>query len=402
MSDVTDFENAAPQILAGLATVADASESVLTVISAYGAVVVALTALVLILTKTDEIGDAVKQLEAHFDAVLSAENQVLQMRDVAKQLNAARAQLDPIRQLSPGQSLTDAQRATMDSTTDEVVRTLGDSSFWKRPFFPELVYPGVPSGASTDDHWSGYLTPDPSLAPGSLVFDYRLTLAAYLEAIVIRLIVMLALEGKFTPAHQREIAEIASQLEGYYNTIRAAIVEIRKPTSIEIGYFGIPARSSWDTDGEPETPSAPFGRRYGAVEKYSAYHIVDHWPVQRFPTEVDQGMEGRWTDAIVRNFYATLGLGALARWKKVYAAVSLPAVKSCLIQLKALAGQPSPQRLDPGSGWSLREVDNLLATTILNQPTTGSPTSPISAIHLLRMINLNVPTKLGVAFGIFW
>jgi hypothetical protein len=336
----------------------------------------------------------VKQLEAHFDAVLSAEDQVLQMRDVAKQLNAARAQLDPIRQLSPGQSLTDPQRATMDSTTDEVVRTLGDSSFWKRPFFPELVY-----NSDFHDQWSGNLTPDPSLGPGSLVFDYRFTLAAYLEAIVIRLIVMLALEGKFTPAYQRQISEIASQLEEHYNTIQAGITKIRQPTDMDIKYNGN-TTSKWDA--AEDTSRVPFfGRIYGAVEKYSTYHIVDHWSAQRFPTEIDQLTPGRWTDTIVGIFYATLGLGALARWKRVYAAVSLPAVRSCLIKLKALAGEPSPRRLDPGSGWSLREVDNLLATTILNQPTTGSPTNPISAIHLLRMINLNVPTKLGVSFG-FW
>jgi hypothetical protein len=94
----------------------------------------------LLLNKTDEIQDAVKQLEGHFDAILSAGDQVLQMRDVAKLVNAARAQLDPTRALTPGQSLSESQRAIMDSKTDEVVRTLGDLSYWKRPFFSEVVY----------------------------------------------------------------------------------------------------------------------------------------------------------------------------------------------------------------------------------------------------------------------
>jgi hypothetical protein len=391
MSDVTDFESASNQILAELADALGAADAVVSVISNYGTVVVAITALVLILAKTDEIDNAVKQLEAHFDAVLSAEDRVLQMRDVAKQLNPARAQLDPIRQLSPGQSLTDAQRAIMDSTTDQVARTLGDISFWQRPFFPELVY-----NYDYHDHWSGYLSPDPSLRPGSLVFDYRLTLPAYMEAIVIRLIVMLALEGKFTPAHRSETAEIAGRLEGYYNTIRAAIVKIRQPALTDIEYRALPPASldssNWDVDGD--VVNHQIGRRYGAVEKYSAYNSIDHWSAQSFPTS-----QGPWTDAMVRLFYARLGLGALARWKKVYAAIGLPAVRSSLVKLKALAGEPSPVRSDPSSGWSLREVDNLLATTILNQPTTGSPATPISAVHLLRMIDMNVPSKLGLAFG---
>jgi hypothetical protein len=390
MSDVTDFENAYAQILTAVGTAAAATAGVMGAISGLGAAVVAITALVAISMQTDEIDDAVKRLEGYFDAILSATAQALQMRDIAKQLNAARAQLDPIRQLSPGQSLTDAQRATMDSTTDEVVRTLGDISFWKRPFFPELVY---------NDIWSGYLSPDPSLGPGSLVFDYRLTLPAYLEAIVIRLIVMLALEGKFTPAHQREIAEIANQLESYYDTIRAGIVKIREPTMNDLDYTEEAFRSArWDTPDPGDLADRTVYRLYGAVEKYSTHHIVDHWSEERLPNYTYQWTTDP-TDSRVRNFYATLGLGALGRWKKVYAAVGLPAVRSCLIQLKALAGEPSPQRLDPGSGWSLREVDNLLATAILNQPTTGSPATPVSAIHLLRVIYLNIPTELGLAFG---
>src|SRR5262249_30428697 len=181
MSDATDFEGATATITEAALKAVGVAAAITGAVPVLGAAVVALTALATLLHQTDEIQEKVKELERHFDAILSAEAQVVQMRDVANLVNAARAQLDPIRALSPGQSLSESQRAIMDSKSDEVVRTLGDLAYWKRPFFSEVVY---------FDNWSGSLPPEPSLGPGSLVFEYRLTLPAYLESIAIRLIVL--------------------------------------------------------------------------------------------------------------------------------------------------------------------------------------------------------------------
>jgi hypothetical protein len=380
MSDATDFEGATTEITKDTLAAAGVAAAVTQEVPLVGAIVVGLTALItLMLNKTDEIQDAVKQLEGHFDAILSAGDQVLQMRDVANQLAKARAQLDPIRTLSPGQSLSESQRANMDSTTDEVVRTLGDLSYWKRPFLSEVVY---------FDTWSGSLPPDPSLGPGSLVFEYRLTLPAYLEAIAIRLIVLLALDGGIKATGQGEIAQIANQLEEKYNTIVAGIVTIRPPTLSDV-QSGL-SDSNWNLGRkDPQSPASESARDlYGAVERYSTLAAVGHWPV--------------WFETDFRQFSAKLALGSLARWKKVYSEVGLAAVWRILIHLKALAGQTVPPSVDSGSAWSLREVDHVVATAMLNRPSTGSPNAPISARNLVSMVGSSPPSGgLKLAFGSF-
>jgi hypothetical protein len=267
----------------------------------------------------------------------------------------------------------------MDSKTDEVVRTLGDLSYWKRPFFSEVVY---------FDTWSGSLPPDPSLGPGSLVFEYRLTLSAYLEAIAIRLIVLLALEGGIKATRQGEIAQIANQLEDKYKTIVAGIVTIRPPNLSDL-QTGI-EDSNWHlgrvAHGSPASEAA--SNIYGAVERYSTLAAVAHWTG---PLSTD-----------FQQFSARLALGSLARWKKVYSAVGLAAIWRILIHLKALAGQPVPPSVDSGSAWSLREVDHVVATAMLNRPSTGSPNAPISARNLVSMVGSSPPSGgLKLAFGSF-
>jgi hypothetical protein len=118
MSDATDFENATIEITKDTLAAAGVAAAITAQVPLVGAIVVGLTALItLLLNKTDEIQEAVKQLEGHFDAILSAGDQVLHMRDVANLVNAARAQLDPIRALSPGQSLSESQRAIIPTTS---------------------------------------------------------------------------------------------------------------------------------------------------------------------------------------------------------------------------------------------------------------------------------------------
>jgi hypothetical protein len=383
MSDATDFEGATTTITDAALKAAGVAAAVTATVPLVGAVAVAFTALLTMLGQTDEIHEAVKQLDGHFDAILSAGNQVVQMRDVANLVNAARAQLDPIRALSPGQSLSESQRAVMDSKTDEVVRTLGDLAFWKRPFFSEVVY---------SDNWSGSLPPDPSLGPGSLVFEYRLTLPAYLESIAIRLIVLLALEGGIKATRQGEIAQIANQLEEKYNTIVAGIVTIRPP-----GFLDVELPNTW-MRGTPNSdlPGSPSAIDiYGAVERYSTFATVDHWDMRQLP------LPGPGFDTGFLEFSAKHALGSLARWKKVYVAVGLADVWRILVHLKALAGRPVPPSVDLRSAWSLREVDHVLATQILNRPSTGSPNVPISARNLMRMIGSSPPSGLKVAFGSF-
>jgi len=378
MSDATDFEAAALEITKTEATAVAVGATAAAAVPIVGEVIIAITALIYALAaifdQTDEIQNAVQALTLHFDAILSAENQVLLMRDVSSVLAIATAQRDVVRELSPGQSLTDAQRALLDSNTDQVVQTLGDIAYWQRPFFNEAVY---------SDAWSGFLAPEPSLEPGSVVFDYRLTMPAYLESIVIRLIAMLALDGQFKPRRREEVARIASQLEGYHDKIARAIVKIPAPTDAEL-IAGV-QDSWWDLGGHGPGASPykrPPARIYGAVETYSAYSAIDTWQDEAYDLGVDR-----------RYFYNRLALGTLARCKKVYLDVGLHSVWSVVRRLKIIAEVPLTTTFDVGSDWSLAEVGDLLVA-----PAPDAPPR-YSAIDLVALVSKSLPISFRDAFA---
>lgn len=144
------------------------------------------------------------------------------------------------------------------------------------------------------------------------MFEYRLTLPAYLEAIAIRLIVLLALEGEIKVTRRSEIASIATQLEEYYNKIRAGIVTIRPPRYLEFTSGPITV-SAWDR-GEALDPPPLLGgdlhtvsRPYGAVERYSMFAAVDSWPRDFVPQpgtilpDSFEGLGGRASTAYRRH-----------------------------------------------------------------------------------------------------
>lgn len=326
----------------------------------------------------------------------TAEDRIRRMVDVAKILEDARQQLSVVRRNSP---LTDAQKAIMDNDSGAAVRTLGNLAFYLRPSFPELVY---------RDAWAGILTPPVPAgfqAFDNVAFDYRLTLPAYIELILIRQIVTVAVVEDFRRVLALDAVEILKQLESLYTTIRDGIVSHVPPTFIQMeimaSYLGDVMQppsfydySLWDQGG----------RLYGAVERYSAASVVDAYPAGRNPNFYEYFLIQddtiyvwikEYKSAATENykrFLAGHAIGTLARRKELYATVGLPTIWAILNQLRILAGNASAVQItDPDQVWSLREVDNAVATAMLNQSSTASPNGSISIKNLLGMLGATAP-----------
>jgi hypothetical protein len=156
------------------------------------------------------------------------------------------------------------------------VETLGDISFYLRPFFPAAAY---------SDPWSGRIDPPafPHSTGSSIVFDYRLTLPAYLEAIAIRITILTVLVPNFRESDRAELRDnMANRLEDLYERIRDGIVPLRKPTVQEIISTRVfDANDAMLRRIEP-SPWDKVERLYGAVERYSAVSVVDQYHSDRF------------------------------------------------------------------------------------------------------------------------
>ena len=157
------------------------------------------------------------------------------MRDIAEQLSYSREALQTLDQFAPeepsstGTSAWDAQRALVLAQSARVVVALGNQSYWQRLFFPELLYskwpepyPGRP--------WTPNLPPtlSDSIIAG-LIFDHRLALPAYVEAITIRLTILAAVVKDHRVIARDELTDMALNLESYLTRIRAGIVYVFVP-----------------------------------------------------------------------------------------------------------------------------------------------------------------------------
>jgi hypothetical protein len=401
LGDVTDIGKIAIRLGVTSAATLEAVEiaaSAVTVISTITTVVGAALAILGALgvfSRSDSVEQKINTLLADFQALFAeqeAQGKILLMRDVAIQIEDARTQENTLRSSSPDDPNFVKEHQAVLNDTDRVVRTLGNIGFWLRPFFQDAVY---------FDEWSNFLTP-PRQSPAE-VFDYRLTLPAFLEAIMIRLAVLVVLVPNFRESHKAELSEMASRLEGFFNTIRDGITNIPTPHPFpaqDIFYrealaSGEPLRtqiipSRWDVGG----------RLYGAVERYSAVAVVDQYPTDRFPNAQEALFIGADVQAffpshsqkvpsseVFNRFLVQHAMGTLARRQAVYRVVGLPAVKTALNLLKDLAGEPRPQP-GPDGNWSLREVDNTVATILLGKPSTSEPHTPI---HVFPMLSLLMP-----------
>jgi hypothetical protein len=274
-------------------------------------------------------------LTLDFHGAVAALDAELSMRAVADHLNAARTQHLHLTELAPEDAATvgidatwDALRPFVLTVTLQTVLSLGDAAYWERVYFPELTY----------KKWGPHsLHPNPVVraAPGlpsGLVYDYRLILPAYLEAVSIRLTIVVAIVKNYRNAVIPELNIMIGTLEWHFKKIRKSIVPVLwAPTAYD---------DSPDNPMNGVTSWIAEGARVGAVEMYSACDRAESWPATEFPRINFSGSasgspanRSNWEKFLVR--YAVRNW---VRWKQVYDIVGLNAVAATIFQLKRMTG----------------------------------------------------------------
>ena len=296
-----------------------------------------------VLPQSDQVAQMrhfIDLLVQDFHGVVSALDKEQSMRAVADQLESARTQHLHLLELAPEDAATVGINATWDeirpivlNNTLQAVVTLGDPAYWQRVFFPELTY----------QKWSPLqLYPMPVVAsnanlPSGLVYDYRLILPAYIEAIAIRVTILVAVVKDYKHAAIPELTLMINTLEGHFKKIRSSIYEVLwvptdvvdSPDNTQLGV------NSW----------MAAGARVGAVEIYSAADQAGPWPGE-FPVV---GFTGENSPEGIAQWYKFLVRYAIrnwVRWKQLYDTIGLNALAQTLLTLKRMAGQ-EPTLPDP-------------------------------------------------------
>lgn len=294
-----------------------------------------------------------------------------------------------------------------DAASHKALDTLSNDSYWQRPYHEPWVYA---------DPWSGPLKPP---GAGLMVFDYRLALPAYLEAIALRIAIvsLIGLDRKV------EYAQRADFLLQKHDTILQGIAGLRPPGLkefapfyTETGSFSVQHKVASIEFWRNDSLWAQRARQLGAVERYSAAAVTEAYPpitlpklpeapeplrddglpagpneppTQAGPNEPPPGSPSDSPaerarkkkveqyelrlqsfrqamaayDAEVGRIYGRFllrhAVRTLLKQKEVYAGVGLPAVWQSVNHLRRLAGKP-PLGLCDFSAHSLRDLHGLV------------------------------------------
>jgi hypothetical protein len=360
-----------------------------------------------------ELRQHIDQLKQQFNGVLAALDREQSMRAVADQLQSARTQLENLTQFAP----EDPSAVGVDATWDELrplvlndslqaVNTLGDPIYWKRVFFPELLYQKWRPNRA-DEH-RPLVDGSPGLASG-LVFDYRLTLPAYLEAVSIRLTILVAVVKNYRQKNRPELTKMANTLERYFKQIRDGIWPVMYPP-----------RQVSDTPDNPLGGAPTWshdGALVGAVEIYSACDQMAPWPAYEYP-RAGWDKEGGDAERVAqwKQFLVRYAVRDWIRFKRLYDLVGLNAVASALVSLKSMAGIVPATLPDPatdptvevytyrkirGGDYSLGELARAIYDVGANSGQwgqhfflathMGGPVNPLSMREMLRILQTYSP-----------
>ena len=282
-----------------------------------------------------QMRECIDQLRQQFDGAIAALDAEQSMRAVADQLESARTQLENLTEFAP----EDAATVGKDSTWDELrplvlaaslqaVNTLADNAYWLRVYFPELTYQKWPQNTL---HPSPEVDTSPGV-PSGTVFDYRLTLPAFMEVISIRLTILAATVNDYRQSALPELTAMATVVENVFQRIRDHIWNVGL----------VPSNFLDDPDSPQSNPAAyfvgvtswiRFGTIVGAVDIYSARDQAANWPTNEFPLVSYPGSNADW-----QNFLVRYAVRDWVRFKQLYDAVGLNAVATVLVNLKRLAG----------------------------------------------------------------
>ena len=381
--------------------------------------------------QTDALADAVRTLTQNFITALQDEfagnHQLEVMEQVQTLLAQARSGVDLVKQASiEKRQLTDGESEHVRTSTDTTVRALGDDTgYWLRPYSKKAAYlvQLLPPDWGSDPDLSQFFLDPRESKDDTLVFDYRFTLPAYLEAIDLRLTALGATTPLSEPWVQDQLRQMADRLEWAHGNIVAAIVSLPQAIVLPITHvMGFPPRSLIDCEIEPDEQShgiawsrTTWKYEFGAVEKYSAFGVVERgqlgwgknfklvFPDPYLPRG-DGAPPPGWMESIGKHHLAIYATRTLVHRKEVYRSVGLSSLFQSLNHLRQLGGQPTAQ-WDPGADWSIREVAGAIASTPLDtvvDPATYQPStvSPLSVRDLLSLLCEDVlPIGLVEAFN---
>jgi len=263
--------------------------------------------------------------------------------------------------------------AAIDMNTSTAANELAQQDmYWLRPFYDGLTI--VDSAGLS--FFQGPTPPlDQSLGPGlPQVFDYRLTLPAFLYAVQIRCGFVFAL-NKARPEsetdaivariRQAEVTAMESRLENVYATMVAGVVAVPVPQNdAEL--------QAWDLNG----------RRMGVVDIYARLGNVEQF--------FDQGFI--LSDLARAVFRARLGLHNMQHWKNWYAHAGFGDVWDSLQAVRAILGSTT-ELFDKNAAWSLRDV--AVALDSFQKVTPGIPLSVSSIVESIVLVGL--PTTAATA-----
>jgi hypothetical protein len=275
----------------------------------------------------------IDQLVQDFHGVVAALDTEQSMRAVADQLAMARTQHLHLSELAPedasgsGDPTWDGLRPIVLNDSLQAVITLGEPAYWQRVFFPELVYQKWPPG---ETHPVPVVSRNLGGLPSGLVYDYRLIMPAYVEAVAIRLTILVAVVKNYHRVAVPELTMMVATLESHFQRIRASISEVMWVPS------HVHDSSENPTGGMESWVDA--GALVGAVEIYSACDRVAPWPTNEFPRANFSNDAAEWRKFLVR--YAVRNW---VRWKQLYDDIGLNAVAKTIVMLKRMAG------IEPGT-----------------------------------------------------
>jgi hypothetical protein len=302
--------------------------------------------------------DVLVTLFGYLFEVLEGDFNVWRMDQVGTEYDHLLTQLQHLDEHFGDLNYLKANSFDLDNNSLDPLNQLADYKSWVRPLYPQAVY---------NDVFSGKLEPPGSHGPGSIVFDYRLTLSAFLYALAARMTILWALaqvDPRYQDVAKTEASGYASTLLDRYAQMWAGIAIIRAVTLQELQQCIAAAT--------PAIP-APFSavsfwyladRPYGAVDTYSTVAVIGQFPPDQIPY-LNTNDSPDVLQETYNKFWFRQWIGTLARWKRVYRLMGLPNVKAIINHLKAIAGESPvpPTRPDIGD-WSVLETEQATPESI--------------------------------------
>lgn len=336
------------------------------------------------------------------------------------------------------------------SAINSLLMEEGEDGYFRQLFIESLLYRA----------WDGeiLLPPDVDVSHTE-IWDYRYTLPCILKAISMYLFATGIVEQdpkNYTKIYGNELKKWADRLLAIHDKIKDGIVPIRAPSHDELVGIDLIAVTVNDVNGEAIitsygsennptylTEMIPTykqdqggltgsvwyncGQIYGAVERYSAYPSIGHWPQLSIPeSPYCVYMEGTYPETIYRGeeieyrdrhwviyrsansppppseffkqFYARHALATLKKCKDVYSLVGLQSVWNIINQLRILSGNP-PLRENPWVNWSIREVDQVVGKAGFERPSTAEAGQPISMRNIASILGTLPPFSLRNMFA---